>query len=305
MNEKILVLLSSYNGAKYIRTQIDSILSQRMVDVYLLIRDDGSTDNTTNIIDSYINNNQGRIELLKGQNVGYALSFTELIRKAYNYYDFDYYAFADQDDYWLPTKLCAAINLIKNELPQIPVAYCSNTTLVDENLSVLRPCWNIKPESLTKPRTLVQSFATGCTMVFNRRAVELYALRVTEGIKVHDYHMYQICMFLGKVIYDEQSYIYYRQHSNNQIGKPSFLKRMKIRMKGNSMKNIHETRNRNFLEAYKDLLTAEDRTLISKFIGYKESLFDRLKLLFSTKITCANSFEANFFLKLKIFLGTV
>ncbi len=302
---KILILLSTYNGEKYIKTQLDSILSQIGVEPSILIRDDGSNDKTIDIINSYISK-YNNIRIIIGENLGYALSFTELLKYAYtSYKDIDFYAFADQDDVWLPNKLSKAIEKISQEPSKIPITYCSNTTLVDQNLNILHYSWNIKPSDITKSRSLIQNFATGCTMVFNRKAVEVYVKHLPKEIKIHDYLMYQICIFMGKVLYDEESYILYRQHGNNQIGKPSFIKRMKIRTKGLYKQHTHENRNKIFLDTFKSELSEEDVKLITDFISYRKSITNRIKLLFNPKISIINSFEANVFLKIKIILGWI
>ena len=93
--KKILVLMSTYNGEKYVDTQIKSVLNQKNVNVKIYIRDDGSSDKTVDIIKKY---NDERITFFEGQNKGATDSFFELIKKAP--LDFDYYAFCDQDDYW-------------------------------------------------------------------------------------------------------------------------------------------------------------------------------------------------------------
>ena len=105
MQYKVMVLLSSYNGEKYIREQLDSILTQQGVEVTLLVRDDGSRDATPRILREYAERCKNVI-VLPEENVGCVSSFRKLLTEAYNYIDrVDYFAFADQDDVWLPEKL--------------------------------------------------------------------------------------------------------------------------------------------------------------------------------------------------------
>lgn len=302
---KILVLLSSYCGEKYIAEQLDSILSQKNVDLKIICRDDCSKDSTCDIIKKYAENYPQKIELIEGDNLGFALSFTELLKFGYERYpDIQYFAFADQDDVWLPDKLSRAINFIRLESDDIPVAYCSNTKLVDEHLTQLGFGWNPKTVKITRERALVQSYATGCTMVFNRKAARLYVENQPKEIKVHDFLMYQICIFLGKVIWDSESRILYRQHSSNQIGQPSAIGRMKKRLQGHYKEHVLERQNRNFFDAFNHLLSQEDKCLIQHFINYRKSLNSKLNLLFNRKI-CYTSFEKDFFYRLKILLGSV
>ena len=302
----ICVLLSTYNGEKFIKEQIDTILAQINVDLHLVIRDDSSSDSTCDIIEEYITKYPQKIDFIKGKNLGFALSFSELIKYSYEKYPkCEYFAFADQDDVWLKNKLSIAINLLSREATDIPITYCSNKHLVDEKLNFIRYAWTQQEVKLTKERCIIQSFATGCTMVFNKAAAKIYISHLPEQIKVHDYLMYQQCMFLGKVINDHNSYILYRQHSSNQIGSPSFSNRMKRRLKtANYKKHTLEQQNYYFLKSYKDLLTIEDIELLSSFIFYRKNIFTKLSLLFNSKIRYT-SLELNIFYFAKILFGGV
>lgn len=301
--ESVLVLISTYNGRQYLREQLDSILLQKGVHVKLLIRDDGSKDSTIDIIKEYSTGYPNQIVFEQGENIGYALSFTKLLEVANGKYkDCQFFAFSDQDDVWEDEKLYSAIKLIKEESFLIPVTYCSNAKLVDGNLKFIKMCWNNNKVKLTKECSLVQNFAIGCTMVFNRKAVEVYVSHQPDSIRIHDFLMYQLCVFLGKVIYDEKSYILYRQHTNNQIGQPSFCGRWKKRLQGHYKEHRLELQNYWFLEAYKDLLSIEDIGIISQIAFYKKNWFLRLALIFNKKIRYT-SMERNIFFVMKIICG--
>ena len=101
MQYKVLILLSVYNGQKYLQEQLNSLYNQRGVDVSILIRDDGSSDHSIDIIRE--NQKDHDIKLIEGKNVGFAQSFWELVRNAT---EADYYAFCDQDDYWEENSCC-------------------------------------------------------------------------------------------------------------------------------------------------------------------------------------------------------
>lgn len=210
MSPDITVLLSSYNGEKYIKEQIDSILQQNGVELRILIRDDGSTDKTVQIIESYQTKN---ISLIKGENVGSTRSFFELIKQAP---ESSFYAFSDQDDVWDPDKLSVAINHIK-EFSSIPAIYSSNTRLVDCNL---KP---IAYESLN-PRTtlgsaLVKNYATGCTIAFNQNLMKFLRRSVDISVPYHDWWANLVALSVGGVsVYDTEPHISYRQHANNVVG---------------------------------------------------------------------------------------
>lgn len=301
----VCVLLSTYNGEKYLEEQLESLCRQEGVELKILVRDDGSKDATIDIIKRWQTDNPLLIDFVQGKNVGFAMSFTYLLQMAVEkYLDAEYYAFCDQDDVWLPEKLQKAIEKLHKESNDIPVTYCSNTRLVDAELRFMRMGWKKGEAQLSKERALIQSFATGCTMVFNRRAAEIYVSHLPEVIKVHDFLILQLCMFLGKVIYDENSYILYRQHGNNQIGKPGFCARWKKRMQGHYKEHVLELQNYRFLKAYKGLLSVDDIGLISRIAFYRRNMFSKLALLFDRRIRYT-SIRSNFFYMLKIMLGYV
>lgn len=301
--DSVLVLLSSYNGEKFLSEQIESILRQKDVVVKILCRDDGSKDNTIGIIKYFQCSYPGSIELIEGKNKGFAMSFSELIKIGLERYpEIRYFAFADQDDVWLPEKLSVAINIISQQLTDLPVAYCSATQQVD---AALRPIGLVKsrePKMFTKHNALIFNPATGCTMVFNRKAADLYAGHMPKKLIYHDYHMYQICKFLGEVIFDPTPHILYRQHSYNQIGKPTFFKRFKKRFSGNFKHRNLENQNTIFYSAYGSQLSDEDSLLFKEFINYRKSFKTRLKLIFNRKFRYS-SFEPNFFFILKAIMG--
>lgn len=300
----IIILLSTYNGEAYLTEQLESILHQEGVTMRILIRDDGSCDSTIEIVKHWQSKHPQIIDFVQGTNVGFAMSFTYLLQIAVRQYpEATYYAFCDQDDVWLPKKLQKAVEQLDIESKDIPVAYCSNTQLVDQKLQFIRMCWKRNEVHLSKERALIQNFATGCTMVFNRKAAEIYVSHQPEVIKVHDFLMYQLCMFLGKIIYDENSYILYRQHGKNQIGRPGFCQRWKRRWTTqNYKKHTLEIQNYRFLKAYKDLLNVDDIGLISQIAFYRKNLWTKLSLIFDHKIKYTNVND-NFFYLLKLIIG--
>ena len=111
---RIAVLLSAYNGEQYIEDQVRSILNQESIDsLTIIVRNDGSKDGTVDILQK-LRKEQNNIEILDEQNIGFAASFLRLLEYAYNK-GYDYYAFSDQDDYWLPEKLSIAIKALNGK----------------------------------------------------------------------------------------------------------------------------------------------------------------------------------------------
>lgn len=144
----VIIVISTYNGARQIERQLDSIFAQIGVDVRVLVRDDCSKDNTVEVVQKYAQRHpNNRIEIIKGENVGYAKSFWLGLSMCN---DADYYAFADQDDVWKPNKLIKCIDAMQNENNVPQLAYCKmqrsdiKLNRLDEQVEIL------KPEQLTK-----------------------------------------------------------------------------------------------------------------------------------------------------------
>lgn len=214
-NARVAVLMSTYNGQEYIQQQIESILPQLSPADILFIRDDGSTDETANIIARF---SDDRIRLICGSNIGFGRSFFHLI---YNI-DPEYNAFllSDQDDIWLPGKIERAALSVRTQTK--PTLYCSRLKLVDKNLKLL----GFSPDFKRPPQlwnALCENIATGCTVALNLPALELIRevpleTIQTERIKYHDWWLYLCISAFGKIQFDTEALILYRQHGKNSIG---------------------------------------------------------------------------------------
>ena len=283
---RVSVLMSTYNGEKFIREQLESILHQKNVDVQLLIRDDGSTDSTIEIIHGYADRYQN-VSAYEGKNVGVGKSFMELVSKAP---DAEYYAFADQDDVWLEDKLTRAVNVIRkaehssysdlmrgtgkpvlradlNRYPSIErqeelaVLYGSNQTLVDTELNTIGLRFDDTP-NCDLYSTIMGNMIAGCTMVMNNSlkekicAVPLPEERIIQ-VKIHDTWVLYCSFIMGVFVYDEESRMLYRQHGNNVVGVQHLTGMGKIkdklkRLSSQKYKGIRSTLARNMLERLSD-----------------------------------------------------
>jgi glycosyltransferase involved in cell wall biosynthesis len=228
--KKIIILLSSYNGGEYLIPQLDSLLQQTVSSyIHILVRDDGSSDkNTLSILKKY--EQTGKIELWERKNVGVVKSFFELLLKAP---EADYYAFCDQDDYWLPLKIEMAIKQLDGH--NEPTLYCSRKIIVDKKLNEM-PQKDIVPLFGDLDVLMKGNIASGCTMVFNKSLRNLCKNFIPEEKDYqhlyHDTWLFTLAHFTGTIIYDSNSYILYRQHGNNVVGAMKkgmdlFLKRVR------------------------------------------------------------------------------
>ena len=226
---KIAVIVSTYNGEKYLEEQLESIVKQDDVNVDIYIRDDGSTDRTINILKKYSEQYEN-IFVEFGNNIGFRRSF---IKKLINLpKKYDLYAFSDQDDFWECNKLCQATKLIeKYAFNTEPILYYSNLKICDEKLEV-KKITKLDRRNKSIESNLLRRSIAGCTMVFNYKLYELLLNRnITDNMIVrgHDSFLITLCYSIdGKVICDSNAYIRYRKHSNNtSISTNTFLGRLK------------------------------------------------------------------------------
>lgn len=213
---KLIVLMSTYNGEKYIREQLDSLLNQDLKPDKIFIRDDGSTDETVNILEEYASENK-IIEYYYGGNIGPAKSFFDLINKCE---EADYYALCDQDDVWFKDKLSRAISLLEKEDDSIPLLYCSKYTLTDKDLNPIDSNVSSLYNFSDFAHSLIYHTAPGCTFVFNneaRKKIVKYDLNKNYYL-IHDAIIHKVVCLFGKMILDNESHMYYRQHGDNEIG---------------------------------------------------------------------------------------
>jgi rhamnosyltransferase len=311
MINKVLILMSTYNGGRYLQEQLDSLILQEGVEIHFLIRDDGSIDNTKEILENFSENNLN-VELIFGNNIGCVNSFGKLLKFAGNYTRFiDYFAFCDQDDVWLKEKLFVATEKLKLINSLKPAMYCSNLYLIDDKGCSIGEKHKRGNVSFSKGSSLVESIATGCTMVFNKKVVEVFIEYQPTYMTMHDLWIFHMCIFLGEIFYDDIPYILYRQHSNNVIGsKSTLISRWKNRMKSFktlSNQNYRELEAKEILKMYNNLLSNKDKEIIGILASYKNSLLSRLKLFFPPKKSdlYMSKIELNFWFKIRVILGYV
>lgn len=303
MQSTVLILMSTYNGEKFLVEQLDSILNQEKVTVHFLIRDDGSTDSTLQILEKY-KKQHNNIEIIKGDNIGWRKSFMCLVQYAEKHYsNFNYFAFADQDDIWLPEKLHRAITKLQTLSDGINM-YCSNLFYYKNGINhgLIRKN-HIIP---TYKNCLVRNYATGCTIVFNKKTLLSVSKEIPSIIVAHDYWIYIISVLLGSVIIDNNSSILYRQHENNQIGSKGGLKDVWTRRLKNLKRTFNEHEKellaKELLRIYGNSMPSEAKLAVKKVAYYRTSWKNKLSLMFDSGYSM-NRKSNNFWLRIKILLG--
>lgn len=227
---RVCVLMSTYNGKKYLISQVESIYYQKDVEVFVVIRDDGSTDNTIRILKDLIVRYPGRIKIIKGKNIGWKKSFLRLTNNTKKYGDFDYFCYSDQDDIWLSDKLISAIKMIEvNNGSNIPILYGSNLDIVDDIGNKKGQLFqNEYDYHRIESRYALGGIVYGCTFVWNNLLQNLLEDKCTKLNIPHDWWLMYVSRFKGKMIVDHNSYIQHIIHNDNAAGIDSgFINRIR------------------------------------------------------------------------------
>ena len=304
-NIKCCVLLSTYNGKKYLPELLQSLYAQTIRnDVVVYVRDDGSSDNTCMIIKDFQDSHPELvIKLVEAENIGVQKSFLELMRTAP---EAQYYAFCDQDDFWKPEKLETACR----ELDKCDgvALYYSDYDVVDASLNWISKSRNAElgpGDSITQ--ILYQNRIPGCVMVFNTELLRRVNVIHIDEVRMHDVFALAVAYLTGKILSDNKALVMYRQHGDNVVGhnkKYGFKKWIKLKLKllkngdGYHMEDTADA----LVESCANDCTKEqiqELLLISKC---RNSFPARVKLAFSSRTTSETNYRATISVKAKILL---
>ena len=276
----ICILLSTYNGEAHLEAQLQSLIEQQGVEYFILVRDDGSTDSTHEILDRW--QAQGKLTWYAGENIKPCASFMHLLRHAPNA---DHYAFCDQDDVWMNDKLAAAMPHLETSgcAPTRPALYFSSQLLIDADGQPLGS--RLLHHTPTLRRALTDYYATGCTMIFNHALRQAVLCHSLQHVDMHDEWIYKVCMTVGGRAYaDPSPHILYRQHNNNYIG---MGKKGRYGILGIiiwQIKHHNDTRlteAQELLAAYGDQLPPNELAFLTRLTRYRTHLGAKLRLALS------------------------
>ena len=260
--KKVAVVLSTYNGEKYVREQLDSILNQTYKNIEIVVRDDGSKDST-------------------GENLGFIKSFFELLKIA----DADYYAYADQDDIWMENKIELAVNSLNELDDSKPNMVFGNSDYYDENMNLIGP--GEKHREYSFNRALFECVGQGMTMTINSKTRDLIVNNPPKNCFFHDWWTYLICIGLGNVAYNDVTTVKYRRMKTNATSEgQGYIKLLVWRLKNLLVKNgIKDIKRQmiNFKEIYQNELSEENRKTIELFSEEKYNFIKALKKAFYPK----------------------
>lgn len=298
---KVAVLMCTYNGQSFLAEQLESFERQTHSNWTLMVSDDGSQDGTLSLLAEYGRRwGHARLGIVKGPQRGYAANFLSLTSRVT---DADFFAWSDQDDIWNDDKLEVALAWLQTVPAHVPSLYCGRTQLISETGEHLgfSPCFRLAPGF---SNALVQSIAGGNTMVFNRAA---HALLCEAGydlsVPAHDWWLYQLISGAGgRIHYDPQPKMKYRQHAENVIGSNAGWAARLVRLRMVFQGRFHEWNDQNIqaldtmhhrlckknqgtLDCFK---TARTQTVLRRIIGvwlaglYRQTLLGNLGLLLAT-----------------------
>ena len=297
MHKKIAVLLASYNGVKYIKEQVDSILNQKEVDVTIFISDDLSTDGTIEYLQDIYKDFKNIVYLPSGSKFGGAgKNFFRLIRDV-DFSSFDFISFVDQDDIWYEDKLIRAIKTIEDK--QLD-AYSSNVLAFweDGKEMVIN-----KSSSQARYDYLFEAAGPGCTYVLKKDlAISLQNFicdnwEDVNKVELHDWFIYAFARENNyKWHIDEKPSMRYRQHTSNQVGANDGLK-----AKLKRLKKVFSSWYREEIIKIIKVLRLENKYKFSKYILNKSYLNNLLLLKYSFEFR--RNKKEKLFLSLLILLG--
>lgn len=277
MEKKVAVLISSYNGEKYLKEQLDSILRQTYQNIEIVIRDDGSKDETAEIIKSY-QKEHDNIILQEGENLGFLKSFFKLLE----FENADYFAFCDQDDVWLENKIELAVQALNQADDTKPNMVFGNSDYYDETMHLIGKGENHKTFSFKN--SLYECVAQGMTMTINNEARKTILANIPEKCLFHDWWTYMICSGMGNVLYSDETIVKYRRLPKNATAEGQsifkiFAWRIKNLLTGDGMKNIR-AQQLEYKHRFYDKISNENQKILDIFVQEKYNFLKAIQKAF-------------------------
>lgn len=284
----ISVAIATYNGEKYLEEQLDSILSQTLKPVEIIVCDDQSTDRTVEILERY--NRGGLLSYYVNE---HRLGFIGNFKKAVSLCSTEnYIALSDQDDIWLPSKLQQAAEYLKKiDDTERPVMVYSDLILVDQDKNIIN--YSFRDElgqggyHYCLETLFFGCFVNGCTMLMNPAMRAYFSTIPENGALNHDTWMSMIGYTFGKAGIIPEPQIYYRSHRNNATDVGDFKRKDRFRRLFSEI--IHSFKNNDlfedqisfaseFYQVFQNKLTREQDDLFKRFMKLKGKSYLRKKI---------------------------
>ena len=288
--EVIGIAMATYNGAKYIEEMLDSIAAQSYKFFIIHICDDGSTDDTINLIKSHYLYINGKIIIhsQEGGNGAY-----KNFKRTLSFCNEKYISLCDQDDYWHKDKLRILLAEIKNRENSSfdkPVLIYSDLEIVNDKLEVLNSSFydnSMKSSTAVKPQDfIVSNHIPGCAMFFNHALKKIFE-PMPDAIRMHDWWICLVAASFGEIKFVNYKLIKYRQHSNNTVGAPGILKGSKSIYTIKSMLGLWRVLSRS--RSFRFELIKKIRAMPNIYYDdntrrlLRLNIFDRLYFMYSSK----------------------
>lgn len=282
------ILMATYNGAKYVDKQIDSILNQTYTDWKLYIRDDGSNDGTKEILQDYERKYPNKIVVIRDNKKGLGAkgNFTELMR----YSKSEYCMFSDQDDVWLESKIEDSIRVMREAETlngtDIPVLVHTDLKVVDKNLNIINESFweyqNLNCDNKNLNKLLIQNNITGCTILMNK-SLTYMCRNIPSNCIMHDWWIALVASAFGKIYTVDKQTMLYRQHGNNEVGAHKYNSFSFVKNKLSNLEKISKSIDDTIIQAeafyneFKDKLSDNDRNLVYNYSVLREKNFIQRK----------------------------
>jgi glycosyltransferase involved in cell wall biosynthesis len=271
----VTILMTTYNGELYLNKQLQSFSTQTYTNWCLCVSDDGSTDDTLNLLQNYQQNlPANKVRLYSGPKRGFAANFLSLVCNSD--IQSDYYAYSDQDDIWNADKLQIAIDWLQTVPKDVPALYCGRTQLIDAEEKHIGYSIHYK-NHISFKNALVQNISGGNTMVFNQAACDLLCKAgFSMPIVAHDWWTYMLVTGCGgKVYFDATPHLLYRQHGGAQIGANTgwYARLARISLLFAGRFKQWNKQNCAALLQVKSILTAENQRVLEEFVIAREQSF--------------------------------
>ncbi len=305
------ILLATYNGESFLKQQLDSLLNQSYPYIRILIRDDGSSDSTRQIIEHYQQQFPDKIRFINDDlgNIGVTQNFSTLMQQS----TADYICFCDQDDIWFEHKIevsLKAIQQLENGNQQLPCLVYSDMQVINEQNELLyESMWKVHQTHstyFTFNRLLIYNIPFGCTILFNRALLSMAKPIATNAI-FHDHWLALITVVFGRFKAIPQCLMKLRNHANNTSYriKTSFLQRMQRKIKNAVTKtqhaywlNLRIAQAKDFKNRFQTKLQANELETLDAFISIESTTGFRKKWVYVKN----GFFKPNFWQTLKMIL---
>lgn len=271
------IVMATYNGEKYIREQLDSLLSQTYQNISVEICDDGSTDMTLAIAKEYCAEDS-RVSLVENEkNQGYVRNFLHGIKRS----EADYVMLCDQDDIWNADKVAITLSAMQGaeqEMPGVPILVYTDAMNYDsrtkKDIGRFHKASHLQVKKVDTPHLFMENKCIGCTIMLNRSLV-MCVEDMPEEIRVHDWWLALIAAHFGQIVYVDKATLRYRQHDDNMIGGDSYHSYVQERASRlqEQRQVLHKTYEQAaaFLRCYRDKMNDEQIRVAEKFASMEQA----------------------------------